>query len=96
MEAIITAITNALKGVSDQAMEAVGTVIPYAFPFVAIGLVVGIIVKIFKKLLLNKYTFFGRTCTVCPFLERRKIHEAKTFYPHTLHDALFYDSDNIV
>ena len=49
MEAIITAITNALKGVSDQAMEAVGTVIPYAFQFVAIGLVVGIIVKIFKK-----------------------------------------------
>ena len=96
MEAIITAITNALKGVSDQAMEAVGTVIPYAFRLLQSGLWLVLSSKFSKKLLLNKYTFFGRTCTVCPFLERRKIHEAKTFYPHTLHDALFYDSDNIV
>ncbi|MBS7007569.1 hypothetical protein [Anaerostipes sp.] len=49
MEAVITAMTAALKGFSDQGMEAVAATVPYALPFVGVSIVLGLIIGIFRK-----------------------------------------------
>lgn len=50
MEAVITAMTTALKGFSDQGMEAVAATIPSALPFVGASIVLGIVIGIYRKL----------------------------------------------
>lgn len=49
MEAVITAMTTALKGFSEQGMEAVAATIPSALPFVGVSIVIGLAIGIFKK-----------------------------------------------
>lgn len=48
MEAITTALGTAFKTVSDGAMDAIGTGIPYALPIVGAVIVVTVAVKAFK------------------------------------------------
>lgn len=49
MEGIVTALTTSLTTVGSDALDAVAKVVPAALPIVAVGIVVPIVIKLFKR-----------------------------------------------
>lgn len=49
MEAITSALTTGISSIGNDAMSAVGSVIPVALPIMGAIVVVGIGIKVFKK-----------------------------------------------
>lgn len=50
METVTTALTTAISGFADDAMGAIGSIVPVALPIMGAVLVVTIGVKVFKKI----------------------------------------------
>lgn len=49
METVVTALTNSLTTVGTDVIGAVEKVVPAALPIVAVGIVVPVVIKIFKR-----------------------------------------------
>lgn len=49
MDAVVTALTTAIKGFAGDAMGAIGAIIPVVLPIMGAIVVVGIGIKVFRK-----------------------------------------------
>lgn len=49
MTTVITALTNGITSIADDALSAIGSVLPVALPIAGAGIVVAIGLRVFKK-----------------------------------------------
>lgn len=49
MEGLVTSLTSGFQTVANDAISAIGTIVPYALPVLGAIVVIGIAIKVFKK-----------------------------------------------
>ena len=49
MDSLVTSLTTGFSGIADDALSAIGSIVPYALPILGAGIVIALAIRTFKK-----------------------------------------------